>query len=317
MRIKRIGIFILGLLFLIFGTSKFFHYICLKNNIFLHDRNSSYIEIEREREDSVDVLVLGDSLSYTSISTMDLWKEENIATYICGQPGQNIRESYSLLQTALKKQKPKLVILETNVLFRKTKGFASDAMDYTQSQLILFRYHNFWKQPFLKDKSELKSYKGFQIRSKVSSYGKGQYMKETAKEAKIAPEQKKYLEKIAKLCEENNAQLLLFSTASPKNYNYKKHNALAKIASQYDALYLDMNLLNEEININWKKDTLDKGDHLNIFGARKVTSYLGTYLKNNYSFDNNKDQKGYKSWNRLEKEFFHYLKKEEKKEFHK
>lgn len=314
MKVKRIGLFIVGLLFLILGTSKFFHFLCLKNNILLHDRNSSYIEIEREKEDSVDVLVLGDSLSYTSVSTMDLWKDDNIAVYICGQPGQYITETYSLLQTALKKQKPKLVILETNVLFRKNKKFASTAMNYAQNQLILFRYHNFWKQPFLKDKSELKSYKGFQIRSKISSYNKGEYMKETFKEAAIGEEQRKYLGKIAKLCKDNKAQLLLFSTASPKNYNYKKHNALAKIALENGARYLDMNLLKNEVNLDWKRDTLDKGDHLNIFGARKVTSYLGAYLKEHYHLSSSKNKKNDQSWNRLENEFFHYLQKEEERD---
>ena len=33
--------------------------------------------------------------------------------------------------------------------------------------------------------------------------------------------------------------------------------------------------------MNWKKDTNDSGDHLNLSGSRRMTVYIGDYLRDN------------------------------------
>ncbi len=70
-----------------------------------------------EPRDSIDVLVLGDSESFCSISPLQLWSEQGITSYVCGTSGQILPLTRSLLLSALSKQHPKVVILETNCLF--------------------------------------------------------------------------------------------------------------------------------------------------------------------------------------------------------
>ena len=78
-----------------------------------------------EPRDSIDVLVLGDSESFCSISPLQLWGEQGITSYVCGTSGQILPLTRSLLLSALSKQHPKVVILETNCLFRPFRpGFA-------------------------------------------------------------------------------------------------------------------------------------------------------------------------------------------------
>ena len=115
-------------------------------------------------------------------------------------------------------------------------------------------------------------------------------MKETSQKEKISSTVEDYLEKIRMLCVKNQAELVLISTPSPANYNYKKHNGLQKLADQYSLEYLDLNLKLEEIGIDWAVDTLDKGDHLNISGAEKVTKYLGDYLSGKYGLTDRRQE---------------------------
>ena len=51
-------------------------------------------------------------------------------------------------------------------------------------------------------------------------------------------------------------------------------------------------------------DTVDKGDHLNLTGARKVTRYLGNYLKENYELPDHREEQSYREWNAEADRFF-------------
>ena len=83
----------------------------------IDNRDRNALSVLNEPENSIDVLVLGDSESFTSISPYRLWEKQKITSYVCGQTGQQISEAYYLMKRAFQKQRPDLVILETNELF--------------------------------------------------------------------------------------------------------------------------------------------------------------------------------------------------------
>lgn len=232
--------------------------------------------IRKESKNTIDVLVAGDSLTYSSVSPLGLWKQYGITSYVCGQPGQMLSETYETLKLAFKTQKPRLVLFETNVLFRKLdkKNEKKDLM----SKL------------YVREDS-----KGFKLRDGVRPYREGAYMKKTEKKEKMPEQVEMYMEKILKLCRRHGAGLVLVSTPSPKNYNYQKHNTLQEYAEKKSLTYLDMNLITKELKIDWKTDTIDQGDHLNLSGAKKVTEYLGKYLKNEFGLSDHRDEALYKT----------------------
>jgi len=56
-----------------------------------------------------------------------------------------------------------------------------------------------------------------------------------------------------------------------------------------------LNLVNSNI-INWDIDWYDDNGHLNPSGARKVTAYIGEYLKNNYELEDLRNHSAYDFW---------------------
>ena len=64
-----------------------------------------------------------------------------------------------------------------------------------------------------------------------------------------------------------------------------------------------MNLLLDDIGLDWTHDTADGGDHLNIYGAEKVSKYIGNYLNDNYDIPDRRDDSDYKSWFKASREY--------------
>ena len=265
----------------------------------VHYRNKSALLLGKEQKNTIDVLILGDSLSYTSFSPMQMWNEYGISAFVGGQSGQNIQESYYMLKKAFKNQKLRLVILETNVLFRPQKGASGLTMTLAAAgsyYFPVFTYHDIWKSILTGKEYPEENYKGFQFREVTNPYRGGAYMKETAAKEKISRTVEEYLEKIRSLCRKNQAELVLVSTPSPLNYNYRKYNTLKEYAEQREIPYEDMNLKTQELGIDWEKDSLDGGDHLNLSGAWKVTRFTGKYLHENFSLPDRREDENYALW---------------------
>ena len=71
---KKIGIFIFIVICSTVMLSDWIERIYIVRLAGLPGRYNSYVGIQKEQKDSIDMLVLGDSESMTSISPMELWK---------------------------------------------------------------------------------------------------------------------------------------------------------------------------------------------------------------------------------------------------
>lgn len=281
--------------------------ISMKDDNLIQSRNKSMAQIQKQKKNSIDMIVVGDSLSYSAISPMQLWNSYGYSSFVCAQSGQRIQETYSMLQTAFENQKPKLVIMETNPMFRvrgKSEEIQSSMLETCNRYFPIFRYHDVWKPLLFGKQYSEQGYNGFLIRTGKKAYGKGEtYMERPLKTEKIDAGISDYMDKIMALCEKNNARLVLVSVPSPRNYNNGRHNTLQQYAKEKNLTYLDFNKSVKDIGINWKQDCLDKGDHLNISGATKVTAYLGDYLHNNTDLKDHRGETAYKKWNKKSKEY--------------
>ena len=195
-------------------------------------RHAAVVRLKEEKADTIDVLTIGDSESYTSISPLQIWKDTGYTVFVGGQSGQTMNEMLTMLETGLETQKPKVVLMETNALFRSGKDL-DQLQDLvatkTASVFPIFQYHNLWKNVIIKPKIEpvQMNNKGFEIRRGIRPYkGTADYMQETSQEASISWMNQRIFDRIVDLCREKGIRLVLYSAPSPVNYNTKKHNRL-------------------------------------------------------------------------------------------
>lgn len=260
----------------------------------------SAYEILGEEKDTIDVVVLGDSLVYSSLSPMEIWNEFGYTSFDCAESAQIIPDAYEYLKVAVESQHPKIVLMEANLLYRDPKKRKKeDQMSKKFENLIpIIKYHNNWKKYFSKEVQEnwINVNKGFKYIDNVEPSTNKVYMKPTNKKSTFLKGNKDYFTKIVKLCEENNIKLVVVAFPTQNTWSYKKHHGIESLQEYYNFEFMDLNLV-QDLNIDWEKDTRDGGNHLNVNGAKKVSLYIGNYLREtNLLIDHRQDQK-YNSWN--------------------
>ena len=95
------------------------------------------------------------------------------------------------------------------------------------------------------------------------------------------------------LCEKQETQLILYTAPNAASWTQGKHLAMEALAEELGIPYLDANGM--DLDINWGSDTLDRGEHLNIRGARKVTAWLGEYLQT-LGLPDKREDAAYAAW---------------------
>lgn len=259
------------------------------------------IDASGEEEQSMDVVVLGDSEAYRSIIPPEMYEKYGFTTYIAGSPSQKTYQSCAMLEALLERQKPQICILEPNVLFRNY-SLISSVYPKMEKKFPIFKYHNAWKgmvdSDYEYDDITFNSYKGYRYTLDVKGVKNSDYMTKTDRTEIITSSNLRDFNKIYEICQENDIKLILLRTPSIKNWNYAKYDAVRKLAEEKNITYIDMNL-DTSLGIDWTKDTFDKGDHLNHYGAVKVTAHLGTYLNENFDLPDHRGDEKYSSWEKI------------------
>ena len=262
-------------------------------------------EILEEPKDTIEVVVVGDSLVYSSYSPMIVWNEFGFTSFDSSDPAQVSGDMLMQVENAIEHEHPKIILLEGNVLFRNPKERKwSNWEPILQDEYLPFiKFHDNWKNIFKYGSRDkwINVFKGYKYITKIKSAASSEYIEKNNDKDYIYEENSENFKKIYDLCQENNVKLVLISIPSQKSYKYEKHNMLTELANQYNIEYLDLNLI--DLGIDWKIDTKDAGSHLNRTGAYKVTMYLGNYLKETNLLTDYRDNKKYASWNEAYKEY--------------
>lgn len=250
---------------------------------------------------TLDVLFLGDSEAYSSFSPLQLWRECGVASYVLGTSGQKLCHTRSLLRRALERQRPRVVVLETNCLFwRFSVGEA--VMRAAQDALPVLEYHDRWKS--LRPDDVLGAVRatwtdearGYVERDEVEPADASAHMAPTDEVAELPWLSRAYLGDIARTCAAAGARLVLVSTPSTRNWNAARHNRMELTAAELGVEYVDLNVGEDRVGIDWSTDTRDAGDHLNARGARKVTAAVGKLLSGRYGVPDRRGDDAYDAW---------------------
>ena len=144
--------------------------ISLIVTIFLQNKQVKYVDISEqkaegilsEKENTLDVVAIGDSETFTSIIPLQLWNNYGYTSYVCGTPSQYLDVSYNYLLKILEHQNPKVIILETNTIYRKIT-FDKLFNKLLISNIPIFDKHDNWKKLYNNEKliNQSDGYKGF------------------------------------------------------------------------------------------------------------------------------------------------------------
>lgn len=293
-------IFLLILVFILLILSHIFNPKNNSEEFGMHETRAN--GILGEKEDTIDIVVVGDSETYTSIIPMELWKNYGFTSYICGTPAQALPESLRFAYTVTKNQKPKIIILEADNIC-KEEPLTAPLAKIAKCSFPVVEYHDRWKSLNINDffgkidytwTDDMKGYKYEKASCRADS---SNYMTYTTEKEEIPKENQVYVKILEKFCEINGIKFIVVSTPSTRNWSYKKHNSIESFTEKEKIEFVDLNLLPNEVQIDWNNDSRDEGDHLNHFGALKVTRYLGKYLHNKNILKDHRDDKKYEKWN--------------------
>lgn len=100
------------------------------------------------------------------------------------------------------------------------------------------------------------------------------------------------LRMISDFCSDNNLDLVLIKI--PREWTDVEHDALKEMAAELDVPLLDMNtpVALEQMGLVFSTDYMHM-QHANIYGARKLTGYVGQFLSEHYRYDDVRGDRRY------------------------
>ena len=294
---------------------------------------STFKQFYEMDEDSIDVLFIGSSSMATDIMPQEIYDEYGITSYNLGTTEQNLIVSYYWLKEALRFQKPKVVVVDNQMMFTfyadeelnfKEPGQRKDfdymkwskvkveavhdicRIDKSQSELSYYlpfiRYHDRWKELVKRDfKYETTKLYGYaplvgetplEDNAKSEPYtplsddirieDAAQIIDETDVDSKRHELMISYMDKIISLCKEQGISVLILSSVSPTETE-TRHVITKQFAAGHGIEFLDFNVrqLYEQAGLDYVTDNYDRR-HMNVEGAKKISSFMGGYLMEHY-----------------------------------
>ncbi len=266
-----------------------------------------------EPKNTIEIAVIGNSDAYSGISPLELWNQYGYTSYVAGEGSQALSQSLIMLKEILKVQNPKLVILETDAVF---SGLPHNTFVAVAKNMVpVFQYHDRWKTVKAGEILKKPEYngktitKGQYVSIEEEPYTGPEYLFKTSKIKKIPRYSKTFLDMFVKTCKDNDIPLLLVHVPSTTSWSYDKYNSMKSYADEQGITFIDYDLKRQECGLDWKTDSRDKGRHLNCYGAKKITTCLGEYIKNNYNLEDHRNDAAYNEWNEDYLEYSKMMKK--------
>ncbi|MBQ8198891.1 MAG: hypothetical protein IJZ76_05655 [Lachnospiraceae bacterium] len=296
-----------------------------------------------EEDNTLDVVAFGSSAIYRFLNNPILWEEYGITSYNLGTGSQQPDVAVMLANETLKTQKPDLILVETRSFIKEEKEGKSDInfrrvsdyMNYSFDRIkyitaytddwslrismifdICF-YHELWKEFKITDLYRADNKKDTELKGWECIYEcEPQEVPEdysgVMPEA-IDPEEEQELYELMDFCEAEEIALLFVATPWKMTENRVAQNKyLEQIITKRGYHFLNCNDYIDEIGIDYSKDFYDSM-HTNVWGAEKVTHFIGKFMKKHFDMDLSHDEETVKEWNRVA-ESYHEKKQNGEKE---
>lgn len=276
------------------------------------DTDSAYQQIESFHsleDNSLEVIVYGSSHAWRGLDTRILYNEYGIGAYNYAFNWQKLNTVEAFINDSLTCQKPKLALIETYYINDVLNGselnaeifysrylhsknakqnylkecFGNDVRKYLSYYMPLYAFHDNWVDVSMKSikplrsNGEFLSTLGFIDLSNVDEVTI--FDPSTIEQKELSKEAIDELDKIIRICKENNIEVLFFTNPMEEEFPYGQ--AIEEYAKNNGCSYVNIFDYIDEVGIDGSIDFSDYG-HLNTNGAIKVANFLGKYIKDNY-----------------------------------
>lgn len=272
-----------------------------------------------------DVLFYGSSHVTNGIYPMYLWESMGIPSYNLSGHGCRPSMAYWLLKMTLPYHKPKAAVLD--VLFsweensELTVSLAHNILDpfpasITKTQAILDLYageaqrgellfpldvyHNRWKEldsamvQALGEPVMPLTEKGAESRVTVEPCRESYLLAEHQEQVEDFTREMGYVVKFIELCQENGiVPVITYLPCKTSRWSQMCCNRTMAIARDMGALTLDLEYENP---LNDLTDWADGPDHVNPAGALKLTAAVGSFLREQLSLPDRRQEAAYGDW---------------------
>ena len=267
-------------------------------------------EYYRDTEVPHEVIFIGDCEVYENISTVELYREYGISSYIRGSAQQLVWQSYYILEDTLRYETPRAVVYNVQALkydapqsesynrmtleglrWSRTKWDAiNESMTEEENMLdylfpILY-YHDRWSSLKSEDfecifDRDLISVNGYYMRADISP--QEQFPDPPVlKDPNLGTNAMYWLNRITELCRRNGIELILVKSPTEYPFWYDSWDEqITAFAQKNDLTYVNYIGLKDQIGLDMSTDTYDGGLHLNIYGAEKYADAIGALLLEN------------------------------------
>ena len=318
-----------------------FSCIAFVSDLLVERQNGTFAQdYYRYGKDTFDVIFIGPSTTQHGIQPMQLWEDQGIVSYNLGSAAQTIGEEYYLAKEAISRHHPKLIVADAGTIRSERKisskehlHMLADSMPFTSrtkwemlldlsgNDLLefvfpLYMYHTRWKDLQKRDIAydEKEQTMGANIYTGRNS-GTPFIEKETDTSYELSGWSKYYTEKLIRLCRSTGTELLFITTptlyqgttVTQSVYDGRKGAAfaLSKLLAGYGVTHLDYFTRGDELGIDRDMDSID-GHHLNFWGAKKYTAFLGNYISNRYNLTDHRSDPKYSPMEKALEEYKAY-----------
>lgn len=269
--------------------------------------------IKTEERNSLDVIVLGNSDVEYSINPLQIFKDTGITTYNLGQAKNSPNGMKHQLKSVLKKQSPKVVVVDTSCFY--LKNTAKRDLGFASFFVAPFKFHVRWKDLKPKDfitlpKYRSDDYKGFINAENVYPYTMPEnYMGNMDSASPLAIEQsiKDDMKEIYTMCNQNNIKLVFVCIPVPMDWDEARSKGSQEFADELGVPYIDFNLVDKYISLDYSTSFKDAGGHVNNKGAKVISRYLSNYLPTVCNFEDKRTNPKYQKWNQLVNQYNYLL----------
>ena len=297
-----------------------------------------------EEDNSLDIIYIGGSNVEQYFNSMLAYHLYGFTTSLLSTSAQPFTATQSLIEETQKTQNPKLYIID---LARSQYDYPAESDDawirevvdempisvnkiktinkvlkygniskneYINYYFSFLKYHNKWKNITVDDFQHLWTLKGYAMWDKTVQTQKQERQKWNDEKTSLFKPNMKVLLELINYIKLNNLNTLFIVPIinSLSSTEQMRFNEAISILEQNNIKVINFNT-NEQLYIDYATDFYESS-HLNVYGSTKYTIYFAKYLKENYNFQDHRNDPRYYSWDEEYenfKYFFNYLTNED------